>query len=107
MNALSRCGISDLSPPEPARAAQLPFMLALGSFYLGRFDEAVSKLLLSTQEYPAASYAHMGRLHDAHAIIAQLRAITSRVVPSILPWRKPENRELFLSGLRLAASEAR
>jgi len=28
------------------------------------------------------------------------------VVPSHLPLRNPENRELYLSGLRLAAGEA-
>ena len=48
----------------------------------------------------------MGRLDEARAIIARLRAITPRVVPSDLPWRNPEDRELFLSGLRLAAGEA-
>ncbi len=92
-------------------------MLAMGSvyFFKRQFDEAVSKLLLSMQDHPghpssyrflAACYAHMGRLDEAHAIIAQLRAITSQVVPSVLPWRRPEDRELFLSGLRLAAGEA-
>jgi ribosome modulation factor len=28
------------------------------------------------------------------------------VVPSDMPYRKPEDRELFLSGLRLAMGEA-
>jgi adenylate cyclase len=92
-------------------------LLAMGSvyFFKRQFDEAASKLLLSIQDHPghpssyrflAASYAHMGRLDEAHAIISQLRAITSQVVPSVLPWRRPEDRELFLSGLRLAAGEA-
>jgi hypothetical protein len=48
----------------------------------------------------------MGRLDEARAIIARLRAITPRVVPADLPYRNPEHRELFLSGLRLAAGEA-
>jgi len=91
-------------------------MLAMGSVYFFKrhFDDAVPKLLLSIQDHPghpssyrflAACYVHMGRLDEAHAIIAQLRTITSQVVPSVLPWRRPEDRELFLSGLRLAASE--
>ena len=42
----------------------------------------------------------------ASAIVARLRAITSQVVPSDLPYRNPEHRELYLSGLRLAAGEA-
>jgi adenylate cyclase len=92
-------------------------MLAMGSIYFFKrqFDEAASKLLLSIQDHPghpssyrflAACYAHMGRLDEAHATIARLRAITSQVVPSVLPWRRSEDRELFLSGLRLAMGEA-
>jgi adenylate cyclase len=48
----------------------------------------------------------MGRLDEARAIISRLRTITSLVVPSDLPYRNPEDRELFLSGLRLAIGEA-
>jgi hypothetical protein len=47
----------------------------------------------------------MGRLDEAREIIARLRAITPLVVPSNLVWLKPAHRELFLSGLRLAAGE--
>jgi len=84
-------------------------------FMKRHFDEAVAKLLLSIQDHPgyplsyrfiAASYAHMGRLDEARAIVARLRAITSVVVQSDLPFRNPEDRELLLSGLRLAAGEA-
>ena len=49
----------------------------------------------------------MGRLDEARAIVARLRAITPRIVPSILPWRNPEDRELLLSGLRMAMGEVR
>ena len=48
----------------------------------------------------------MGRLEEAHDIIGQLRAITPLVVPSAAHWRNLEQRELYLSGLRLAAGEA-
>jgi adenylate cyclase len=84
-------------------------------FFKLQFDEAASKLLQSIQDDPgfppaycalASCYAHMGRLDEAHAIVARLRAITPQVVPSVLPWRNPENRELYLSGLRPAAGEA-
>ena len=37
---------------------------------------------------------------------ARLRAITPAVMPTVLPWRRPEHRELLLSGLRLAMGEA-
>jgi hypothetical protein len=48
----------------------------------------------------------MGRLDAAREIVKQLRAITPVVVPRVIPYRNPEHRELFLSGLRLAAGEA-
>ena len=32
-------------------------------------------------------------------------ALDWKHVPSVLPWRRPEDRELFLSGLRLAIGE--
>ena len=40
-------------------------------------------------------------------MIDQLRALTPLVVPSADHWRDPEQREFFLSGLRLAADEAK
>jgi TolB-like protein len=84
--------------------------------FLGRrFDQAVPKFLLAMQEdasypdlfrYLAACYAQMGRLDDARAVVTRLRAIASVVVPPAEHLRVPEQRELFLSGLRLAADEA-
>ena len=47
----------------------------------------------------------MGRLDEARATVSRLRALTPQIVPSELPWRNPEDRELLLSGLRLAAGE--
>ena len=38
-------------------------------------------------------------------IVARLRTITPQVVPRELPWRSPEDRELLLSGLRMAAGD--
>jgi len=84
-------------------------------FFKRRFDEAMAKLLLSIQYNPgythsyrilAACYAHMGRLEEARAIVARLRAMTSQIVPSVVELRNPEHRELYLSGLRLALGEA-
>jgi adenylate cyclase len=53
----------------------------------------------------AACCAQMGRLDEARDIVGQLRAITPLIVPSAAHWRNPEHRELYLSGLRLAAGE--
>jgi TolB-like protein/class 3 adenylate cyclase len=101
-----------LSPREHIGTPLLTMGMAY--FFKRRFDEAASKLLLAIQDDPgfpasyralAACYAHMGRLDEARAIVAKLRAITPRVVPSELPFRNPEDRELALSGLRLAIGE--
>jgi tetratricopeptide (TPR) repeat protein len=101
---------------SPRERTGLPlFTMGEAYFFKGRFDEAVSKLLLAIQDQPgyalsyrilAACYAHMGRLDEARAVVARLRAITSHVMPSDLAYRNPEDRELFLSGLRLAMDEA-
>jgi adenylate cyclase len=101
---------------SPHERSLLP-AIALGHryFFKRQFEEAAVKLLFSIQESPsfpvsyrtlAACYAHMGRLDEARAIVSRLRAITPLVVPSVVPFRNPEDRELFLSGLRLAAGEA-
>jgi adenylate cyclase len=91
-------------------------LLIIGSahFFRRRFDEAVPKLRLAIQEDPsfpepyrflAACYAHMDRLDDAREVVTRLRAITSVVIPDASALRNAEHRELFLSGLRLAAAE--
>jgi hypothetical protein len=46
----------------------------------------------------------MGRLAEAREIVQRLLVITPVVVPTHLV-RNPEQRELLLSGLRLAAGE--
>jgi len=60
-----------------------------------------------TYRFLAACYVHMGRLDDARNIVQRLRTITPLIVPKdAMHWRNPEHRELYLSGLRLAADEA-
>ena len=102
-----------LSPRE--RVGSPLSVIGMAYFFKRQFDEAASKLLLALQDHPgfppayrslAACYAHMGRLDEARVIVARLRAIIPEVVPSDLPFRNPEDRELFLSGLRPAAGEA-
>jgi len=101
-----------LSPRE--RIGMPVCVMGQAYFFKRQFDEAAAKLLLSIQDHPgsppayralASCYAHMGRLDEAHAIVARLRTATPQVVPSELPWRNPEDRELLLSGLRLAMGE--
>jgi len=84
-------------------------------FFSRRYDEAVANLLASLElapEFPiayrvlASCYAHMGRLDEARGIVSRLHTITPAVMEPGSRYRDPELRELFLSGLRLAASEA-
>jgi adenylate cyclase len=101
-----------LSPRE--RMGTPLSLIGEAHFFKREFDQAASKLLLTIQENPgyphsyrvlAACYAHMGRRDEARAIIARLRDITPHLVPSAAQLRRPADRELFLSGLRLAAGE--
>ncbi len=89
--------------------------IGMAHFFKRQFDEAAEKLLLAIQDHPgfpaqyrslAACYALMGRLDEAREIVKRLRTVTPVVVPNVTPYRNPEHRELFLSGLRLAADEA-
>ena len=117
VNPISRSSISRqslrLSPRDRIGSLWHPIGHALISS-TRQFDEAAAMLLASLEQAPsfavtyrflASCYAHMGRLDEAREIVKRLRAITPVVVPSVIPYRNPEHRELFLSGLRLAAGE--
>jgi len=89
-------------------------VIGTAHFFRRDFDEAVPKLILAIREDPshphphrvlAACYAHMGRLDEAREIVARLRAVTGIVIPDVSYLRNAEHRELYLSGLRLAAGE--
>jgi adenylate cyclase len=101
-----------LSPHD--MAARALFGTGLAYFMTGRFEEARARFLSSLQEFPgwapnyrflAACCAHMGRMEEARELVRRLRDITPVMVPDASHWRNPEQRELFLSGLRLAAGE--
>jgi len=83
-------------------------------FFARRLDQARTMLLLSLQQYPdwvptnrflAACYGHLGQLDEAKTIIRRLRGLTPVVLPAADHWRDPEQREFYLSGLRLAVGE--
>jgi adenylate cyclase len=102
-----------LNPRDPAQ--HILMGIGVGYFFTRRFEEARAMLLRSIQvhqswapsyRFLASCYANMGRLDEAREIVGQLQAITPIVVPSATHWRNSEHRELFLSGLRLAAGEA-
>jgi adenylate cyclase len=89
-------------------------LMGLAYLFKRRFEEATAKLLLAIQDHPGfpvtyrhlvVCYAHMGRFDEARAALAKLRAITPLVVPSNVPFLRPEDLKLYLSGLRLVAGE--
>jgi pentatricopeptide repeat protein len=99
--------------PRNRRAVHLN-VIGEACFFSRRFDEAAANLLASLDLAPtfpvtyrvlASCYAHLGRLDDAREIVRRLRAITPAVVEPATRYRNPELRELFLSGLRVAAGE--
>jgi pentatricopeptide repeat protein len=101
-----------LSPRDRLGFHLTPIGAAL--FFMRRFDQAAAKLLASLDQIPtfavtyrflASCYVHMGRLDEAREIVNRMRAITPVVIPSVIPYRNSEHRELFLSGLRLATGE--
>jgi adenylate cyclase len=122
-----------LSPRNPIAASFLG--IGVGHVLSRQFEEARAMLLRSLQESPnsvptlrwlAVCCAHMGRLEEAREMINRLRAITLDAAPGAspyryrepvkdrlravlrngaTPYRNPEHRELYLSGLRLALSE--
>ena len=99
--------------PRADRAA--PFVgIGMAHFFARRFEDAKAMLLRGLQERPTSSathrflascYAHMGRFEEARLAVRRLLAITKVVMPSSAHFRNPEHRELFLSGLRMAAGE--
>jgi TolB-like protein/class 3 adenylate cyclase len=101
-----------LSPRDRLGVFGLP--LGTAHFFNKQFDDAAAILRASLEQAPgfavpyrflASCYAHMGRLDEAREIVRRLKTITPLVVPSVMPYRNPAHRELFLSGLLMAAGE--
>jgi adenylate cyclase len=98
------------------RCGPVHTLIGASHFLAGRFNEAIPKLLLALEETPnfpvacrylAACYARMGLLDEARDVVKRLRAITPAVIPpDIMYLRNDQHRELYLSGLRVAAGEA-
>jgi TolB-like protein len=109
------CAEASLRLSPRGRFGQVFNVIGAALLFSRRFEEALPKLLLATQDDPsfptpyrylAACFAHMGRLDEARQVAVQLRSITSAVVSGADCFRKPEHREFYLSGLRMAAGEA-
>jgi len=103
---------SRLNPRAPLGATLMANGVA--HFFARRLDQARTMLSLSLQQHPnwvptnrflAACYAHLGQLDEAKIIIERLRTLTPVVLPNADNYRDPEQREFYLSGLRLAMGE--
>jgi adenylate cyclase len=95
------------------RGPRLPYLTAvcISLFFCRRFEEAVAKMRECLEHWPdhtlvcrflAASYAHLGRLAEAREIVQWLGAAVS---DDGSRFQSSEHRQLYLSGLRLAAGE--
>jgi adenylate cyclase len=99
--------------PHAGRAGTF-LAMGVGHFCARQFEDATAMLLRSLQEHPGwaptyrvlgACYANMGQLDTARDMVKRLLTVTPVVMPDATHWRNPEHRELYLSGLRLAAGE--
>ena len=102
-----------LSPRAYSGAPRLA--LGMAHFFSRHFAQAAEILAMYTREgasataycFLASCYGHLGRLDEARAVIERLRAIAPNALSSnSVQYSNPEQRELLLSGLRLAAGEA-
>jgi TolB-like protein/DNA-binding response OmpR family regulator len=102
---------SRLNPRAPLGGTLMATGVA--HFFARRLEQARTILSLSLQQHPnwvptnrflAACYGHLGQLDEAKIIIQRLRRLTPVVLPSADNWRDLEQREFYLSGLRLAMS---
>jgi hypothetical protein len=81
-------------------------VIGTAHFFSRRFDQAVPKLLLATQEGLPEHISRsrcllrpfLGRLDEARGIIKRLRAVVPVLVPDLSYLRNSEQRELYLSG---------
>jgi pentatricopeptide repeat protein len=100
---------------NPREQCANPLMgIGVALFFAGRLEEARATLLRSLEEKPnwvptyrflASCYAHMGRFDEAREVVRQLRSLTNVLVPAAENWRDPNQREFYLSGLRMAIGE--
>ena len=101
-----------LSPREKRAGAN--FGIGVAHFFSGRLAEAKKLLLSCVQEisawapayrFLASCYAHLGEIENARNTIGNLRRLTSDIIPTAEHWRRHEDRDFFLEGLRTAAAK--
>jgi adenylate cyclase len=112
-SAIERFETSLRLDPRSNRGIRLSH-IGQAHFFDKHFEVALEKLLLAlgedssfitTHRFLVACYAHLGRLREAREAAERLRAMNPTVWPNTVPYRNPEHRELYLSGLRLGLGE--
>jgi TolB-like protein/DNA-binding winged helix-turn-helix (wHTH) protein len=102
-----------LSPTRDRWNSSCLLGIGIARFFGRQFDKAAAILLRSRDELPnfattyrflAATYAHMGRLEDARAVLKCLHTLTPLVMVRAPMYRNPEHRQLYLDGINLALS---
>ena len=98
-----------------AQVGKASWLIGAALFFSEHFAEAVTRLRIAigddsnfptSYRFLAGCYAHMGLLDEARQTVERLRMITPEIIPSYpLPFRNPDHRELYYSGLRLALGE--
>jgi hypothetical protein len=98
---------------QPARQASFSsYLIGTTLFFSRRFEEAAPRLRTAIEKTPAfltsyrflaACYADMRLIDEARATVAWLRGDHARSDGELsAPFRDPQHRELYFSGLRLA-----
>jgi transposase-like protein DUF772 len=102
---LAALGFAGMTPAATGRPAYHPSTL-LKIYLYGYLNRVQSSRRLERETQRNIELMWLGRLEEARETVTRLKA----VVPSVVhmrppPFRKPDHRELYLSGLRLAAGE--
>jgi adenylate cyclase len=97
-----------------ARVGTQHNVIGYAHLFQRRFEDAAAALLLAIQEHRAnpqsyrglaACYAHMGRLDEARQVLERLKALNSPILPEVERYHRLADREVLLSGVRLAMGE--
>ena len=89
---------ADRALPDQPRFIAAVRVKIIALAYLCRLDEAHAELGRMLALYPGLTIATFRPTTAS-------RAVSASVMPHSMPWRNPEHRELYLSGLRLAMGE--
>jgi adenylate cyclase len=103
-----------LSPRDPFGGVGV-VGIGMAHFLERRWTQALAKLIVGVDQAPfltyghavlAACHAHLGQVAPACQALTRLRTISPKANPADVAYlRRPEHRELVLSGLRLATAE--